>query len=192
MNKNIPFVDLKSKYSLGDKIPYSELLQTNEWNAKRQKIISRDKQQCKKCGKWETVDYTHYDSKTNSVFYSMFTDEYIYSLDSNGELIPSDLPLIERVDKPYVLHVHHHYYIHDKNPWEYPDDALITLCNWCHWEFHKNEKVPVYNSEDKLIKLFVSFCTRCNGTGSLEHYKHVENGICFKCNGTRYELTADK
>lgn len=26
------------------------------------------------------------------------------------------------------LNVHHHYYINGKKPWEYPDEALLTLC----------------------------------------------------------------
>ncbi|TBG52560.1 hypothetical protein [Rhizobium leguminosarum] len=29
-------------------------------------------------------------------------------------------------------------------------------------------------------------CTRCNGTGRVRKYKHIENGKCFACNGTRW------
>ena len=35
-------------------------------------------------------------------------------------------------DPDSTLHVHHRYYEKDKEPWEYPDDALITLCEDCH------------------------------------------------------------
>ena len=31
-----------------------------------------------------------------------------------------------------TLHIHHLYYEWGKNPWEYPDDALLTLCEGCH------------------------------------------------------------
>ena len=31
-----------------------------------------------------------------------------------------------------TLNVHHHYYTKGKNPWEYPNDALVTLCENCH------------------------------------------------------------
>lgn len=31
-----------------------------------------------------------------------------------------------------TLHVHHRYYLRGKKPWEYEDDALITLCEDCH------------------------------------------------------------
>lgn len=30
------------------------------------------------------------------------------------------------------LHIHHLYYKNGVMPWEYPDDALITLCQLCH------------------------------------------------------------
>ena len=33
-----------------------------------------------------------------------------------------------------TLHVHHRYYLEDKEPWEYPMEALITLCEECHGE----------------------------------------------------------
>ena len=38
-----------------------------------------------------------------------------------------------------TMHVHHKYYIPGKKPWEYPNKALITLCELCHlWENYKN------------------------------------------------------
>ena len=36
------------------------------------------------------------------------------------------------------LHVHHKYYEKDKNPWEYPNEALVTLCDDCHEYMHNN------------------------------------------------------
>lgn len=35
-------------------------------------------------------------------------------------------------DEETTLNVHHLYYEKDKNPWDYPDTALITLCEDCH------------------------------------------------------------
>lgn len=29
-------------------------------------------------------------------------------------------------------------------------------------------------------------CSRCNGTGYLSQYAHVEGGICFKCRGAKF------
>jgi 5-methylcytosine-specific restriction endonuclease McrA len=34
------------------------------------------------------------------------------------------------------LQVHHLYYVEDKMPWEYPNDALVTLCSVCHRKEH--------------------------------------------------------
>jgi hypothetical protein len=41
-------------------------------------------------------------------------------------------------DGTSCLYVHHHYYIANRDPWEYPDWALITLCEACHLEHHAN------------------------------------------------------
>ena len=35
-----------------------------------------------------------------------------------------------------MLNVHHKQYRVDRLPWQYPDDALITLCEDCHVEIH--------------------------------------------------------
>jgi hypothetical protein len=35
-------------------------------------------------------------------------------------------------DDETTLHVHHHYYGRACEPWEYPDEALVTLCATCH------------------------------------------------------------
>lgn len=35
-------------------------------------------------------------------------------------------------DTEHQLQVHHKYYLPDTLPWDYPDDALVTLCDCCH------------------------------------------------------------
>lgn len=47
------------------------------------------------------------------------------------------------------LQVHHTYYlIYENNekvkPWNYPDGALITLCDNCHKNLHKHTKIEEY------------------------------------------------
>ena len=47
------------------------------------------------------------------------------------------------------LQVHHKYYSRYPNgqlayPWNYPDEALITLCNVCHKKVHKSKKIKTY------------------------------------------------
>lgn len=36
------------------------------------------------------------------------------------------------------LIVHHRYYLKDREPWEYPLEALVTLCEECHTEERDN------------------------------------------------------
>lgn len=91
-------------------------------------------------------------------------------------------------DKQIMLHVHHKFYIKEKLPWEYEKDALITLCNWCHWELHKQTNIPIFTMVNgKLIELEYTPCKRCHGAGVFPEYKNVQSGICFRCNGSRYE-----
>lgn len=35
-------------------------------------------------------------------------------------------------DSENTLYVHHKFYIYGKEPWEYPDELLVTLCDACH------------------------------------------------------------
>ena len=36
------------------------------------------------------------------------------------------------MDSESTLHVHHRYYLPNTEPWDYPLDALLTLCENCH------------------------------------------------------------
>lgn len=35
-------------------------------------------------------------------------------------------------DKNRIMHVHHEYYENYRDPWDYPLEALVTLCDQCH------------------------------------------------------------
>src|SRR5260221_5808794 len=39
-------------------------------------------------------------------------------------------------DSESTLVVHHRYYTNGKDPWDYENDALITLCESCHQSEH--------------------------------------------------------
>ena len=93
----------------------------------------------------------------------------------------------QNVHKKYYikgLNVHHKFYIKGLAPWEYEDDALITLCEDCHKKIHQTH-VPVYQrvGSKLLFEKNTKTCERCNGTGYLPQYSHIENGICFSCWG---------
>lgn len=86
------------------------------------------------------------------------------------------------------LHVHHKQYIMGLDPWEYNDDDLITLCADCHHIIHESTIIPTYVLTDgQLFSVDRTPCTRCGGTGYFPEYRHVENGVCFRCRGERYE-----
>lgn len=51
-------------------------------------------------------------------------------------------------DDTSTLSVHHRYYEKDKEPWDYPLEAFITLCEQCH----KDEKELTKESSGLLLK----------------------------------------
>ena len=87
------------------------------------------------------------------------------------------------------LNVHHKYYEIGKLPWEYTSDSLYTLCQHCHHLFHEAFKPLVYTRDenDRLLRMELTPCYRCNGVGRLPEYSHVKHGVCFRCNGERFE-----
>lgn len=86
------------------------------------------------------------------------------------------------------LQVHHKYYIKGRLPWEYFLFAFETLCKKCHKDWHIKNDVKLYwIAKENLVGKILNPCTRCNGIGYLHEYKHVDNGICFKCKGTKFE-----
>lgn len=57
------------------------------------------------------------------------------------------------------LHVHHLYYIGNNNPWDYPEDALVTLCAKCHEKIH-NKIAKRKPDSDSQIKLALELSTK--------------------------------
>lgn len=85
---------------------------------------------------------------------------------------------------PEALNVHHKYYVNGKNPWEYDDEALITLCQDCHCLEHKSTHTPVYRDlYNKQVLRYAEICDRCGGSGYLPQFHHRDNGICKQCHG---------
>ena len=98
-------------------------------------------------------------------------------IDINGNYL--EVPII-----PKALNVHHKYYVSGRKPWEYDNDALITLCQDCHCLEHKSTQTPVYKDlYNKQVMAYAEICDRCGGSGYLPQYHHVKGGICFKCYG---------
>ena len=49
-----------------------------------------------------------------------------------------------------TLNVHHRYYVAKRDPWQYPDWALITLCRDCHKELHDTDKFSREGNESSF------------------------------------------
>lgn len=41
-----------------------------------------------------------------------------------------------------TLHCHHSYYTKGKEPWQYPDGAIICICEKCHLKIHAKPAAP--------------------------------------------------
>jgi len=57
-------------------------------------------------------------------------------------------------DDENELHIHHKEYISDTDPWDYPNELLITLCEHCHHEIEhlKSEYPEVSFKEIRIHK----------------------------------------
>ncbi len=82
-------------------------------------------------------------------------------------------------------HIHHEYYLKHSSPWQVPDSCLVTLCKNCHDKRHLEEGIPWYDIVNGNL-VVISGCDRCGGSGNIKDYKHIQGGICFKCNGNWY------
>ena len=85
------------------------------------------------------------------------------------------------------LNIHHNYYIHGRKPWEYPNDALVTLCEICHKKRHEKGAIYLLDLNHNYFKDLCK-CGKCSGSGYLPQYWYRDNGICYECGGEGIEL----
>jgi 5-methylcytosine-specific restriction endonuclease McrA len=183
-----------NNYQLHCEIPYNEQLTKNEWKVKRQKIIKRDKGICQQCLNFCTYDYlpNYLNPDKSGITKIILTEKKRWQkvrIPIFNDTIEFEETIFdfEQVQNPLFAHVHHKYYVLNSMAWEYPDEALILLCNKCHFKFHSENIIPIYT--DHKLKDSIKFtpCQRCNGAGIFPEFSHIQNGICFRCNGNRFE-----
>lgn len=63
-------------------------------------------------------------------------------------IISRDLGICQQCMSSKNLNVHHTKYIEGKMAWEYPHQMLITLCQKCHEEHHKQHGIEVTDGPD--------------------------------------------
>lgn len=111
------------KYSISSQdLSYEDLLKIEEWSEKRQKIQDLSYEDLLKTEEWREKRQKILNRDNNKCVYC---------------------------GKTHNLQVHHKYYSKYPNgfrvyPWNYPDDALITLCDECHKKVHSKKKIKTY------------------------------------------------
>ena len=145
-------------------MPYRYLLLNLNWRIKRQEIFYRDNWKCQKCG------------KEHKTFKKISLEGENNHEKPAFEILPPE--------EKEILNIHHKVYRQHFLPWEQPNKDYITLCEECHQYWHENNELIILDRFGKKKDNFIE-CNRCSGTGYLEKYRHIENGICFKCNGLK-------
>ena len=52
------------------------------------------------------------------------------------------------------LQVHHTFYYSDSpDPWDYPDESLLTACRDCHLDFHLHNETEIRDRKKKKAKV---------------------------------------
>lgn len=202
-------------YGTKNLISYSELLSTTEWKQKRQEILKRDSYVCQKCKTRNTKNYkieqlqailgtknktlnwkvanrginVNEDLKAGNYWFISESSFKKYDAYTGRKYIisPSGWFLI-KADKECFLNVHPKKYVFNILPWENCNIEFETYCSCCHIEMHKNEEIISYRLINKnLVPVKMSPCLKCLGKGELSQNNHIENAICDRCHGKRFE-----
>lgn len=169
---------------------YLDKLKSEEWRLKREVILNRDKFTCSKC---KNIDFSKkwvetYDEEGNLELY-FYNKDYNQIIQVFGKCHTTMITELEHGDNMTVpiMNVHHKKYIISKEPWEYDNDDLITLCSDCHRILHQTEKIPLFDLYGRQI-VMIGQCSRCEGYGFIPKYSHVQGGICFSCWGEGIDI----
>lgn len=86
-----------------------------------------------------------------------------------------------------MLTVHHHYYTKDAEPWEYEDQALVTLCEICHKAEHDSrsavegwllQDLKVVGATGYNVQILANYIRLLNDTGKLKEWlKEIETAV---------------
>ena len=100
----------------------------------------------------------------------------------------SECRICGRTVSEVPLEVHHNFYVQGLDPWEYPDEALVTLCADCHRKWHESHDLRLAEKQGDTWYMVKRIpCARCHGVGYLHQYSYYMDGICFRCWGERFE-----
>lgn len=93
-----------------------------------------------------------------------------------------------------TLNVHHYYYKPKFNPWDYPDGALVTVCEDCHREmedFYREMKLLIGVSQWRQSLFYEMLkATRINASAFDDHLSSVVSGLRFFLRMREFRKTA--
>lgn len=116
-----------------------------EWIQKRNEILKRDNYTCQCCQCFNPSLDTVVVDKQNYVeihSYDKYTGEYHIANSMYNIGVSINLGYGKKIVMP-ILNVHHKRYVNGRELWEYDDEDLITLCQYCHQHLHSNKNVEV-------------------------------------------------
>jgi hypothetical protein len=96
---------------------------------------------------------SYYRNKSSSYYTNKSSYEYLLNdnrwKEKRKEILERDNYTCQCCGNKSNLNVHHKYYVKYPNgcradPWNYPNKALITLCENCHKKAHQKYKVKTY------------------------------------------------
>ena len=87
-------------------------------------------------------------------------------------------------DKENTLNVHHRIYLKVENPWDYPNELLVTLCIDCHEEETTYTSVYISSIIEELKRKFFSgdildLAAAINGLDTKINSKKIVNAIFY-------------
>ena len=90
-------------------------------------------------------------------------------------------------DKENTLNVHHRIYLKVENPWDYPNELLVTLCIDCHEEETTYTSVYISSIIEELKRKFFSgdildLAAAINGLDTKINSKKIVNAIFYLLN----------
>ena len=168
-NRTKNYTELIEEYQ-SQNIPYSALLETFEWKSVRNLILKKYNYTCQKCFKKEAKPAWEYLQNQN-LRVGIF-------LDDEGQYQFSEVRIFD---------IHHKYYIKNRLPWEYDNDAYLPVCRPCHLKLHEILEIKTFHSVKDGEVLETIQCQSCNGIG-YQSANHREFQVyCPHCEGKGYQ-----
>ncbi len=156
---------------------FSTKYNDQRWKDKRYQILLRDNFTCQNenCRTFNPSlgDVTIIDEKDPVHYYihnynNKFESKYFISSSRTGISLTIQLDFGIWIVMP-ILQVHHLAYIEGRDPWDYSDEILITLCKECHTLLHKSFSIRKYYNNGNFTE--EKYLVRDEGSGHNHNFR---------------------